>query len=97
MISEVQSTYGTRDGKSSETEIDAIRRSEDADLLLTEIINRRFNEGKPIVAISNQALDGLKQFVGARVHSRLYENSFPCAFTWGDFRRVGAHLTGATA
>lgn len=111
MISEIQATYGSRDGKSSETEImrfaqydvlildeiDAIRKSDDADLLLTEIINRRYNEGKPIVAISNQALDGLKQFVGARVHSRLYENSFPCAFTWGDFRRAGVQQTGATA
>lgn len=100
MISEIQSSYG-REGKSEEgeilrfvqydvlilDEIDAVRSTENSSLLLTEIINRRYNECKPVVVISNQPFDNLTKFVGDRVHSRLHENSFSCAFTWGDMRK----------
>jgi DNA replication protein DnaC len=105
MISEIQATYsrGT-DGKSEEgemlrfaqydvlilDEIDALPAKDNALLLLTEIINRRYNENKPVIVISNQPLELLANFVGDRVHSRLYENSFPCHFSWGDYRKSGA-------
>ena len=102
MISEIQASYG-REGKSEEGEIlrfaqydvlildevDAIRATENANLLLTEIINRRYNEGKPVIVISNQPFDSLPKYVGERVYSRLHENAFTCAFTWGDFRKQG--------
>ena len=101
MISEIQASYG-REGKTEEgeilrfvqydvlilDEIDAIRSTENANLLLTEIINRRYNEAKPVVVISNQPFDTLSKYVGERVYSRLHENAFTCAFTWGDMRRV---------
>lgn len=101
MISEIQATYG-REGKSEEAEImrfaqydvlildevDAIRTGkENTSLLLTEIINRRYNENKPVIVISNQPFDNLAKFVGERVHSRLHENAFICDFNWSDFRR----------
>lgn len=102
MISEIQASYG-REGKSEEgeilrflqydvlilDEIDAIRATGNASLLLTEIINRRYNEQKPVIAISNQPLADLAKFVGDRVHSRLHENAFICAHTWGDARKGG--------
>lgn len=100
MISEIQSSYG-REGKSQETEIerfvqydllildeiDAISSKENSSLLLTEIINRRYNNGKPVIAITNQSMSKLKEFVGDRVHDRLYENSFVYLFDWPSFRR----------
>jgi len=101
MISEIQATY-SQEGKSQEAEIqrfvqfdvlildeiDAIRATENASLLLTEIVNRRYNENKPVIVISNQPFDHLARFVGERVHSRLHENSFSCALNWADARRV---------
>lgn len=104
MISEVQASYST-EGKSKEgeilrfvqydvlilDEIDAKPDREDANLILTEVINRRYNEQKPVIAISNQPLADLAKFVGDRVHSRLHENAFICAFTWGDARKTSTH------
>jgi DNA replication protein DnaC len=101
MISEIQSSYG-REGRSEEGEImrfvqynvlvldevDAIRNTDNASLLLTEIINRRYNENKPVIVISNQPFDNLAKFVGERVHSRLHENAFVCDFKWADARRT---------
>lgn len=101
MISEIQASYSV-DGKTEEgeilrflqydvlilDEIDAIRSTGNASLLLTEIINRRYNENKPVIAISNQPLVDLAKFVGDRVHSRLHENAFFCALNWADARRA---------
>jgi DNA replication protein DnaC len=101
MISEIQSCYG-REGRSAEVamlefaqydllivdEIDLIRDKDDAKILLTEVISKRYNAERPVVAISNQTLDTLGQFIGDRIVSRLHENSFICAFDWQDFRRA---------
>lgn len=100
MVSEIQAAYRT-EGKSEETElmrfaqfdvlvideIDAKRDSDNANLLLTEVINRRYNAEKPVVVITNQPFEGLAKFVGGRVHSRLHENAFVCSFDWQDFRK----------
>jgi DNA replication protein DnaC len=101
MISEIQATYGA-DGKSEEAEIaryarydlliideiDAKRSSANADMLLTEIVNRRYNAELPVVVITNQAIASLGKFVGDRVADRLHENAFVCAFDWPSFRRA---------
>jgi DNA replication protein DnaC len=103
MISEIQACYG-REGRSEEgeimrfaqydvlilDEIDAIRNTDNANLLLTEIVNRRYNENKPVIVVSNQPFGNLAKFVGERVHSRLHENAFVCDFKWADARRAGA-------
>jgi DNA replication protein DnaC len=100
MIAEIQSSYGV-DGKSEEgeilrfvqfdllilDEIDAKRDTDSANLLLTEVINRRYNEEKPVAVITNQSFNGLAEFVGTRVDDRLHENSFVCSFDWPSFRR----------
>jgi DNA replication protein DnaC len=100
MISEIQASYSS-DSKTQEgeilrflqydililDEIDAKPDRENANLLLTEVINRRYNDNKPVIAISNQPLADLAKFVGDRVHSRLHENAFICAFTWADARK----------
>lgn len=101
MISEIQATYG-REGRSEETEIarlasydvlvideiDAKPDTANANLLLNEIVNRRYSDGKPVVVITNQKFSDLGQYVGDRVYSRLHENSFVCAHTWADARRA---------
>lgn len=101
MIAEIQASYG-REGKSEEgeierfvqydllilDEIDAIPSKDNAALLLTEIINRRYGNNKPMIVITNQPLDGLAKFVGDRVLDRLHENSFIAAFDWPSFRRA---------
>ena len=103
MIAEIQAAYGT-EGKTEEAElqrftkydllvldeVDAIRESDNAKLLLTEVINRRYNAHKPVVAISNQALEKLVKFVGDRVFSRLQENHLICVHDWADQRLLVA-------
>jgi DNA replication protein DnaC len=99
MLSEIQAAY-SQEGKTEESEvrrfsrydvlvldeIDAIRSSENAVLLLTEVVNRRYNARLPIIAISNQPIERLAKFVGDRVFSRLQENSLLCAHDWEDQR-----------
>ena len=103
MISEIQAAYST-EGKSEEgevlrfvqydllmlDEIDAKPDRENANLLLNEVINRRYNEEKPVVVITNQPFDNLAKFVGDRVDDRLHENAFVCSFGWPSFRRSHA-------
>lgn len=100
MISEIQASYST-EGKSEEgevmrfaqydllilDEIDAKPDKENANLLLTEVINRRYNAERPVCVITNQPFDNLAKYVGDRVDSRLHENAFVCSFTWPDFRK----------
>jgi DNA replication protein DnaC len=114
MISEIQSSYGA-EGKSEASEIDrfaqydllildeidAISGKENAQLLLTEVINRRYANHRPVIAITNQKLEAsqgqpegrpgervctLKDYVGDRVYDRLRENGFPCNFGWASQR-----------
>jgi DNA replication protein DnaC len=99
MIAEIQASYHT-EGKTEEGEIlkfiqfdllmldevDIKRDTDASNLLLTEVINRRYNEGKPVVVITNQSIDKLADFVGSRVDDRLRENSFVCTFDWPSFR-----------
>jgi DNA replication protein DnaC len=102
MVSEIQAAYGC-EGKSEESEIDrfvqydllildeidAIPDKDNAKLLLTEVVNRRYSHHKPLIAISNQRLAELGRFVGDRVLDRLHEHAYPCAFDWPSFRRAG--------
>lgn len=100
IVSEIQSSYG-RDGTNEEAEIekfiapdlliideiDAKRSSDNANMLLNEVINRRYNAERPVVIITNQQFENLRDFVGDRVDDRLHENAFVAAFDWPSFRR----------
>lgn len=99
MIAEIQASYGA-EGKSEQAEllrltcydllvideIDAVPSKENAQALLGEVINRRYNAGKPVVIISNQQADQLPDFIGKRVASRLAENALVAQFDWEDHR-----------
>lgn len=99
MISEIRAAYST-EGKTEAgeierfvqysvliiDEIDVKSDSENANQLMGEVINRRYNADKPVVVITNQAFDKLGAFVGDRVLDRLHENAMVAHFTWGSFR-----------
>lgn len=101
MIGEIQASYSS-DSKTEEgeiakfvryevlilDEIDAKAGGQNSNVLLTEVINRRYNAGRPVVVITNQPFESLVEFVGDRVHDRLHENSFVAAFDWPSFRRA---------
>lgn len=69
-------------------EIDLIRSTDNSQGLLTEVINARYNNSKPVIVITNKPRGDLVQYVGSRVDDRLYENGFLSLFTWASFRRV---------
>ena len=55
--------------------------------ILFSIINRRYNEVKPTVLISNLNIDAFKDFVGKRIFDRLKENGGDLiAFTGNSYR-----------
>jgi DNA replication protein DnaC len=114
MISEIQASYGA-EGKSEASqidlfaqygllildEIDAISGKDNSMSLLTEVINRRYSNHMPVIAITNQKLEAdqekpegrpvgrtytLRDFVGDRVFDRLRENGYPCNFGWASQR-----------
>lgn len=70
-------------------EIDLMRGSDNDRLLMNEVINRRYNDERPILVISNKLVGQLAEYVGDRVSSRLHENSIVVSFDWEDFRKTG--------
>jgi DNA replication protein DnaC len=96
------SPAGKADGKTEESEIerfaqydllildeiDAKSDTENSNLLLTEVINRRYNAERPVVVATNQPFASLARYVGDRVDDRLHENAFVCSFDWPSFRRA---------
>ncbi len=69
-------------------EIDQQRCSENDRLLIGEVINRRYNSGRPMISISNQSRDTLAASVGDRVADRFAENCYAAVFDWPSFRRT---------
>lgn len=100
MVNEIRSAYKiedkTEDGEVERfsrydllilDEIDAMRGTANDQMLLTEVINRRYSNEKPVIIITNQPRDRLIDFVGDRVDDRLHESAFVCSFDWPSFRR----------
>lgn len=57
-------------------------------LILTEIINKRYEATKPSILISNLEIDALIHFLGDRIIDRLRENSGKYfSFQWESFRK----------
>lgn len=101
LTSEIRATYDGGGTKTEESEIrrfseygllildeiDMMRGSDNDIMLLTEIVNRRYNAGKPVVVITNKSRETLAEFVGERIDDRLYEGGFSIVFAWASFRR----------
>lgn len=58
------------------------------ELIMFEIINRRYEAMKPTIIISNLQAEELKEFIGERVMDRIKEGGGPIiAFDWESFRK----------
>jgi DNA replication protein DnaC len=69
-------------------EIDLLHASEDAQLILWEVISGRYNEVKPTIIISNLTKQELTEQLGGRIIDRLAENKGQfIAFDWESHRR----------
>ncbi|MBX9298995.1 ATP-binding protein [Chromobacterium sp. TRC.1.1.SA] len=53
---------------------------------LNRVVDSRSAEGLPTVYISNQTKDGLRDMIGYRAVSRMYENALILQCSWGDYR-----------
>jgi DNA replication protein DnaC len=98
IIRSVRSTYG---GKGSETqalsellkpdllimdEIGAEGGSDHDTKLLFEIINKRYENLRPTILISNLNAEALEKYLGQRVMDRFRECGLVVAFDWSSFR-----------
>ena len=70
VIDEVGAQYGT-DGEQ---------------IIMFDIINRRYQDQKPIILLTNQGKDGFKQYLGDRAFDRLREAGKWMAFDWESHR-----------
>lgn len=58
------------------------------ELIMFEILNRRYEAMKPTILISNLKVDELKEFIGERVMDRIKEGGGPViAFDWESYRK----------
>ena len=71
-------------------EIDQMRDTDTERMLLGEVINRRYNNNRPIVVISNESIKKLGQCLGGRVIDRMAENQFCAVFDWESERGAAA-------
>lgn len=99
-IRKIRDTYGTKDSESAVLKSFAVpdllildevgmqRGTDDERVLLFEIINSRYEAMRPMILISNHALDGVRKFLGDRAFDRLKENGGRAVqFTWGSHRQ----------
>jgi DNA replication protein DnaC len=71
-------------------EVDLIHVSDDAQLILWEVISTRYNLVKPTILISNLNKQQLTEAIGDRIIDRMRENGGKfVAFTWESHRRMG--------
>lgn len=101
VLGEIRATYDSGNSKSEAgeirryadygllilDEIDMVRGTDNDILLLTEIVNRRYNAGRPLIVITNKSRESLAEFMGERIDDRLYEDGFSIVFAWASFRR----------
>ena len=62
--------------------------SKTEELLITEIINNRYEERKPTILISNETIESLEKIIGFRAIDRFHEDgSRVLVFNWSSYRR----------
>jgi DNA replication protein DnaC len=54
--------------------------------ILFDVLDRRYREMKPTILLTNQAKQGLKDFIGERSFDRLTETSKWVSFEWASYR-----------
>lgn len=67
-------------------EVGAQRGTEDEQLILFEIINRRYMDKRPTILITNLDEGALAAYMGARLIDRLVEQATSVPFTWESHR-----------
>lgn len=55
-------------------------------VLMFEVMDRRYRDMKPTIILTNQGLEGFKEFVGDRVFDRLRDTSKWVSFDWESYR-----------
>ena len=60
--------------------------TEGEQVILFDIINRRYQDQRPTVLLTNQGKAGLKEYLGDRAFDRLREDGRWVAFEWDSYR-----------
>lgn len=60
--------------------------TEGEQVLLFDIIDRRYRDQRPMIVLTNQPKDGLKAYLGDRAFDRLRESGLWVPFDWGSRR-----------
>lgn len=67
-------------------EIGVQRGTEDEQVILFDILNRRYRDNRPTILLTNLGGKALSEFLGARVMDRLHERSIFVPFKWASHR-----------
>ncbi|WVS23931.1 hypothetical protein QkW1_8 [Ralstonia phage QkW1] len=67
-------------------EIGVQRGTEDEQMILFDVLNRRYRDLRPTILLTNLGGKALAEFLGPRVMDRLMERSIMVAFKWGSHR-----------
>lgn len=60
--------------------------TENEQMLMFDIINRRYRDSKPMILLTNLGTDGFKEFLTERSYDRLRENGKWVSFDWESYR-----------
>lgn len=63
-------------------EVGVQRGTEDEQVILFDIINRRYRDNRPTILLTNLGGKALGEFLGARIMDRLYEKAIFVPFKW---------------
>jgi len=67
-------------------EIGVQRGTEDEQIILFDVLNRRYRENRPTILLTNLSGKGLEEFLGPRVIDRLREKAVFVPFRWPSYR-----------
>ena len=62
------------------------RGTEDEQVILFDVLNRRYRENKPTILLTNLGGKGLTEFLGPRIIDRLKEKAVFVPFRWDSYR-----------
>jgi len=67
-------------------EIGVQRGTEDEQIILFDVLNRRYRENRPTILLTNLGFKGLSEFLGPRIIDRLKEKAVFVPFRWPSYR-----------